>query len=466
MKLTRFTILVFFLTTAVLGFAQDESSKQAAPAAIQPGVARTGGQDVSQPETPQYEPDKTPLSGIHDITFGLLSSRRNTLNTGFTLSQYGQVVPATGGGYEADATSTFAGNVALELASVRHALTLNYAATGIVSNISGTNAITSSHQLGFTESIIGHRWTLRLSDALGYTPESPFGNGIFGGLGTYGFNPAYGSGLANYLIPNDTILRSGFTSSQLNNTVGGQIEYRLGPRTSVTAQGSFGTLRYLDVDLLDTNQYSAGFGLTRRLTAHDTLGVTYIHAWYDVPNQPGNNRNHTDSALISYGRQLTGRLGLQVSAGPQIWTDINDRRVSWTSNTILNYQRGRNVLSASYVANTGGGSGVYGAARYQSVQATLSRRITPRWNTTIASGYARNSAVLSSSDVNSDVNTYFAEFLVGRSLGRSALIQFRYDYQRQDLPNSCTGLQCAAWGGSQHIFGVNLNWHFRPVRIG
>ena len=473
MKITRFTILVMLLGMVAVASAQEESSKPAAPAATRSGAGTTIGQDVSQPETPQYEPDKTPLSGIHDISLGLLSSRRNTLNTGFTVSQYGEVFPAIAGGNDADAISTFGGNLDLELASVRHALTISYNGVGIANSRNGISEITSSHQLGFRESISGHRWTLTLSDALGYTPESPFGNSIFNGTGTSGFNPAYGSGLANNLIPNDSILTPGFASSQLNNTVGGEIEYRLGPRTSLTAQGSFGTLRYLGGNFLDNNQYSAGFGLTRRVTAHDTVGVTYLHAGYDVPNEAGHTTNHTDSVLIDYGRLLTGRLGLQVSAGPQTWTDINDRRVSWTSNTRLNYQRGRNVLGASYVANTGGGSGVYGASFYQSMQFSLTRRITPRWNTTIASGYGRSSAVLKSfSAVNSNltsssaINTYFAQFLVDRRLGRSASIQFNYNFQKQDTPSNCKGLECTVWGGSRHVFGVNLNWHFRPVRIG
>jgi len=461
MNMTRFQIFVLFLAIVNVAAAQEESSKPAAPAATGSVLGPKGGQDVSQGPTPEYESDKTPLSGIHDITLGLLSSRRNTLNFGFTVSQYGEVFPAAAGGNDVEAISTFGGDLALDLASLRHALTLNYTGTGIASSTNGMG-VSSSHQLGFTESVTGHRWTLRVSDALGYTPESPFGNGIYGGIGAYGFNPAYGSGLANTLIPNNSILNSGFGSSQLNNTVAGEIEYRIGPRTSVTAQGSFGVLRYLDGDFLDNNQYSAGFGVTRRLSARNTVGLTYTHAGYDLPNEVGDNSSHTDSALIAYGRQLTGRLGLQISAGPQIWTHIKDRRVSWESNTNLNYQRGRNVLNASYVANTGGGSGIYSAAFYQSVQASLNRRITPRWNTTVSSGYARTSAVLTSSSV----NTYFAQFLLARTVGRSALVQFHYNLQKQDSPSNCTGLECTAFGGSRHVFGINVNWHFHPVRIG
>src|SRR6266704_1077764 len=137
MKMTGFKIFVLFLAIGNVALAQDESSKPAAPATTGSVVGTKGGQDVSQAPTSEYESDKTPLSGIHDITFGLLSSRRNTLNAGFTVSQYGEVFPAAMGGNDAETISTFGGNLALELASVRHALTLNYTGTGIASSTNG-----------------------------------------------------------------------------------------------------------------------------------------------------------------------------------------------------------------------------------------------------------------------------------------------------------------------------------------
>ena len=202
-------------------------------------------------------------------------------------------------------------------------------------------------------------------------------------------------------VPNQSVLTP-FAASYFN-TVVGQVEYGLSRRSSWTASGSYGIVRYPDSDLYNTNQLIASTGYNRSLTAKDSIFGTYNYSQFSYLAY---NSNFTSQNVqFGYARKVTGRMSFRVTAGPEFTNAIalgaNQKQIQFSGSANLAYSRGYTDIGLSYFAGATGGSGVMTGAQTQNVQFTIGHSFSRAWTTSFSAGYSNNSGLVQQQSYNS-----------------------------------------------------------------
>jgi len=473
------TILALALSVGA-AWAQQKDPRVNPPAAPQqpentskasqegPGTPATG--------TSTATPDSRPLSGAEQFTLGQMGRSRNyVLVSGDFFESADTNSGVNGSGTNWDTVSSFAGHIELHRLWSRYELMTDYLGGGsIYRNDSGSNS--TFHQFGLTQKIAWPRWSLKLNDYLGYLPESSFGYGGFNsGLAGTGVNLVNANTLgslpnANPLfIPNETIFTT--HAQRLSNTVLGEVDYKISPRSSITATGAYGILHFSGASFLNSNNAVFRTGYNHDFTARDSMALIYGFSRFWFRGQNRDIDDHT--ILVAYGRRITGRLALQLSAGPELQRVSNPvsgsgRQLTWTAQSGLQYRLRRSTLAISYTRYLASGSGVLNGAQSHSVQMTVGRQLSRMWSGSLDAGFARNTALQGTTTrTNAAFNTWYGGFNLGRPLGRYTNLNFNYYLQRQTGtdPSSCiTGGVCST-SLLRHHFGVGVNFHSRPYRL-
>src|SRR6202030_3866427 len=140
-----------------------------------------------------------------------------------------------------------------------------------------SNYLNSAVQdLQFSYDYKWQRWSLLVGDEGNYLSESPFGFGGVGGLAFLGGIAESGLGgpfFNSILTPNQTIPT--IIVPRVSNTAVSQIEYTVSPRSTWTASGSFGTLNFLGVGFIDSNQGQFQSGYNYLLNPESSVTVIY-----------------------------------------------------------------------------------------------------------------------------------------------------------------------------------------------
>lgn len=421
----------------------------------------------SKPLPPPSEeinvPDTRPLSGAQQLTLGSSEGSLNVLVPSFRFSQLfdsNSTLSTVSPGYEG--VSSFSGSLKLRRSSETRELSLDYTGGGVFYS-DRTNLNSSFHQFGVSQSISFRRWTLLLSDAFAYSPESPLGSAI-GGFVPLGDIGRLGSlaGLNPSLTPSQNIFTD--HTSRITNAAVGQIQYNLSARSSWTATAAYGILRFSDAALYNGDQFNFTTGYNRTLNAKDTVALTYTFGRFSFDSS--NSDFNTHSAQLAYARRITGRLTAQLAAGPQITVMHNtqpgsENRVSWYGRGNLQYRRPKTEFNLGVTHGVNGGSGVLLGAESTAVQLGISRTLSRAWSTGITVQYARSKDLLA---VARDFNSGSAGVELRRSVGRYAGVYLSYTFQRQDAPFACTSLACSG-NVLRHVIGFGFDWRFRPIRL-
>jgi hypothetical protein len=226
-------------------------------------------------------------------------------------------------------------------------------------------------------------------------------------------------------------------------------------------------LRFIDPGFVDSNSYMGQAGYNYALTARDTISVMGSATF--VRFSTGSNAFHGENGLFAYGRRITGRLAFQVSAGPQFnqfksVTGATIDTVSWHVDTSLQCQFQRGNAQISYTHYTSEGSGVLFGAYSDMVSVTLNRQLTREWTGSVIGSYSLNKPFQQNGTLISapGYQTWTAGGTLGRPLGHYTNFFFNYSAQHQS-----TGACAAACGAPflRHVFGVSLNFNFRPIAL-
>src|SRR6267154_2350600 len=106
------------------------------------------------------------------------------------------------------------------------------------------------------------------------------------------------------------------------------------------------------------------------------------------------------SFQLAYGRKITGRLGLQISGGPEIThlrvpqPGSSAQTVAGTANISLTYVIPSGSISGSYYHGVTAGSGVFLGATTDQLNGAFTRRISRLWTININGGYARHRSIV------------------------------------------------------------------------
>lgn len=425
---------------------------------------------VSNPGTPQPAltvPDTHPLAGAFLYTLGSIPERHNYLQSGFSIGEMG----VTNAGYIPGARQSFTTATVPEATfqlisrSRRNAFSAGYLGGGYIYN-NNPGLSSSFHSAYASDQIAFRRVKLGITDFFSYLPESPFGFGSFGGLGGLG---AFQGGLAGInptFMPNQSILTS--QVGTYNNTALVELQYAASARTSVTAVGSYGILhatRKLS-GFFSGDMVGGSASVSHSLTPRDSVGVSYQ---YNTFRYSGfSDTFDSNSINFDYGRKITGRLALQLSAGPELIRNrvagINHTETVAAGFGDLTYARSRDRFSVSGGRFASTGSGIFQGADTAEVDGGWTRQITRRVSSSLTSGVARNSALVGA--VNSFHYTYwFGGLSLNWALSRYVGFYVNYEYQQQ-LTNAgpCTTTVCAG-ALARQIVGVGFTFTPRPFGL-
>jgi hypothetical protein len=400
--------------------------------------------------------DFRPLSGGQPISLGLGGPKQ--LDVSLNVNQLWTSYPV-GGGNAANGSYpgwSFGGTLQLSLDKGSSQTILNYSGNGI--DYPDRNpALLMYQNLGVSHSFKLGRWGFTLADAFNYSPNSPFGGYGIGLPGSAGSTQPV---LNQQNVPNQSILTP-YVNSYMNSVMG-QVEYGITRRSSWTASGTYGFLRFPDSSLSNSNQLSASVGYNYALSEKDSIAVSNVFSRFQYPDLDFSF--WSNAVQFSYSHQLKGRLALQLAGGPEITNTTNlalvQRAVQFSGTGSLLYSKGHTSMGISGVSGTTAGSGVLAGARTETAQFSVSQALSNTWSTTVAMGYAHNTGLVQGQQA---YNTLFFSPNMRHAITRNIGVNFNYTYQRQLSSTGCAGLSCAALSGSFVTFGVD--YRFRPRRF-
>lgn len=469
---TCIVLTVALLVGARLSCAQDEQQpsggnkpKPAGSTYPIPGV--NTGEEQDQ-DNRGLNPDTTPLTGLLSPTLGSQGLQHSYWIPGL---QWSGAIQSTSYNQTQNTdwlmNNYFVGNLSMIKAWGHNQLTMNYSAGGYVS----TNSAQENgyyQQLALSQTLSWNRWQLQLSDQFSYLPESSFAFGGSTGLGT----PGTGGSLAPVIpsIGNNSVPNQGIFAAigpRYSNTGAVQLTYSTSPRGSITFGGSYGLLNFVDAGNVDSNSVTGTIGYNYAISRESTIGVFYRFSAYHYSNQPQANGDH--SFNLAYGRKITGRLALQLYAGPDFTTsrihpagDSVNYGVFAGANLQYAFLNGMSI-SLAYTHGTSAGSGVLVGSTSDQINFGATRRLTRLWTGQLSTGYSRNTPVGSAIQTNTQTfNTWSVGGGITRPVGRSTNFGINYTAQFTDYGLAgCIGAACTS-NQTYHYVTINLQWRARP----
>lgn len=415
-----------------------------------------------EPGEEAMTPDTRPLSGAEQFTLGEMGRARNYFLPSFESFEAVDTnshITAT----QSDILSmtSLIGRIALRRIWSRYQFTTDYRGGGTL-YWPQSELNTSIHDFGFSQKIDWRRWSLLLSDRVSYFPESSFGFGGFqSGQSSLGgsFDPVF--------QPSQSILT--VISSRLSNTAVAEVQLNLSRKSSMTASASYGILRFQQAGFVNNSDLIFRAGYTYNLTPRDTIGLIYGFNEYRFEGTPQQIINHTGH--FAYGRRITGRLALQLSAGPAIYIFRNplagsSRQLSWGLESDLIYSFPKTQFRIAYTSYLTGGAGVLSGARSDEVRLTARRMLSRNLSSSLDLGFARNTAFQQTTRVtgNPTFNTWYAGLQLRRRLGRNMDVFLNYYFEHQDSGIAlCAVSICGGPTTQRHHFRLGFNWHRRSI---
>jgi len=474
MRIQGWVLFTMFLA-APLAWAQEggpaKNDPREQPAAPYPAPLPAGSTSVLALNSPlgatadvQMAGNDRPLSGIQEPTLGPAVGARNFLAPSFSAtSQLG--TSSTGAGFGSPADFNYLlGTLDLNHVSNRSELLLHYSGGGMFSPYLNS----AIQDLEFSYNYKWQRWSLLLGDEVSFLSESPFGFGGVGGLqflsGDSPFAP--GGSLSSILGPNQTIPT--IMVPRLSNMLVSQIEYKVSPRASLTASGSYGTLNFFGVGFINSTDTLFQTGYNYSISPQSTVAVIYTFDDFRYPQFPQTIEYH--ALKLGYARYVTGKLSFRLAAGPSAvmlrgaFTGYANN-LSWVLDSALNYKWDRTTLLLSYDRLVTGGSGVLVGAQTGHVEATVERTMGPRWRLSASLGYASNGSLIpntASSDFQ-HYNSWYVAVRVNRQMrpGTNLFVGYGAGLEAANAAG-CTSPNCST-NFISHQFSVGFNFGLRPI---
>jgi hypothetical protein len=421
-------------------------------------------------------PDTRPLTGAENLTLGYSNVRSFLLPSMNLTAQIDRNPPASG--YNTvTSVSYLLGRLTLHHVSGRSQLSLDYAGGAAISRF-GTNTNSTIQDLGFSENFDWRRWSVLLAEQSSYLTESPFGFGGVGGLGFLGNVSPSGLGgalgaaspsLQTVLTPSQTIPTTGV--ARLSTTVVGQAEYYLSRRSSWTAAGSYGLLRFFRAGYTNSSDALFQTGYNYQIDRQSTIAVLYR---FDAFRFTHLAQGIDDQVVqLSYARRVTGRLSFQIAAGPdmrmfQVPSSGSSSHVSWSLHSGLNYQLKDIALQASYDYFLTSGSGVLVGAQTDQVTGTAGRDLTRTWQGSISLGYASNRSLAQTTPNTGEgrFSNWYGAVRFSRHLRPGTDLFLAYGARLQGTNTAlCAGGPTCGTNSISHEISLGFNWGLRPIAL-
>jgi hypothetical protein len=412
----------------------------------------------------QVAGNNRPLSGVQEPTLGPNLGARNFLVPSISVTSQ-LATNSTGSGYaRPTAFNYLLGTLDLNRVSDRSELLLHYGGGGMFSSYLNS----AIQDLEFSYGYRWRRWSLLVGDQVSLLSESSFGFGGVGGLAFLNGGSLFGAGpfLNPSLNPNQTIPT--ILVPRLSNTAVAQIEYALSPRSSWTASSSYGMLNFLGAGFINSADGTFQTGYNYSISPQSSVAVIYRFDAFRFTHLPQKIEDHL--VQFGYARYVTGRMSIRLAAGPSmemlrgVLTGFGNR-LSWALDSSVGYQLDDTTLLLTYDHLVTGGSGVLVGATTSQLEATLERKLTPRWQGSASLGYATNrSLLLTTTNLGKqEFNSWYVAVRFNHQLRPGTAFFVGYGVRRQAInAAACATLNCGT-SLVGHEVSVGFNFGLRPV---
>ena len=213
----------------------------------------------------------------------------------------------------------------------------------------------------------------------------------------------------------------------------------------------------------DLTTFTAGYNYA--LNRADTLGVFYRFSAYHFSGEPQAFGDH--SFNLAYGKKLTGKLALQLYAGPDFTTsrvvvsntDSLTYGVNVGANLSYGFQKG--TLFANYSHGVSGGSGVLTGSTGDQIHFGANHQLSRLWTGQFQMGYSHNAPVAAGTN-SQTYNTWNVGGGASRPFGRNANFSVNYTATIADYGlATCVGAACSSTE-VYHYVTLSFQWHTRP----
>jgi hypothetical protein len=459
--------LILIAGLAPAAYARQDQGAQPIPAYHSPlASAAPGDQDA---DTQTLAPDTSPLTGAQNFTVGVPIATHSYWQPSFNFatSADSNGLQESGNTGWTSLNSITAG-LKIHRQSGTSNMDINYLAGGLISNGSDSNN-GLIQGLSFKEALSFRRSTLSFFDAFDYLPQSQFGFAGLGGIQLPG-NGAIGGNFA----PGQAVLTQG--GKNLTNSFVTEFDESLTARTSLTFVGGYSLLHSTGSDLYDYGDATFQGGYNHQMSPKNTVGLSYAFTALRYSNS--NQSINTNTVAGSFGRRVTGRLGFQVSGGPQIvfsnlpitgtpnqTATSSGARFYWSIQSSLQYQVGTTGLAVTYSHGVNGGAGVLPGSLADTVSASVNRPLTRTTNAALSFGYSHNTGINQTTPMplNQSYNSTFGGVTLNRALGPMLNVNLSYQAQYQSGgATNCVGLACSAIG-LRNLITLGVGWQKRPT---
>jgi hypothetical protein len=447
MSWRNLTIATAFLAIAGIAYAQN----------VSPPAPALSGTDSAK-ETSGQVTSSAPLGGIErrDVT----GARSGALQ--YTISAYQSFdtgdVP---GGNGTPETSGVSGTLGYTSSSARNQFGTTYSGGGAWSS-QGSASNTYFQNFEVKDTMSFRRFTLTVLDDVSYLPQSPVGGGSgIPGVGDLSGILGFGT-LAPTIAPNQTIFSQ--NAQRVSNATAGSVTLNLTGKTSVTALGSYGILRFVDTDGFDSKQEMAGMTVNHKFSARDTVGIKYAFSQFGYIETPVTIDAH--QASLIYERVWSRRWRSDFAVGPEWVMGTEASTLPTSMNIAGNASVTYNLSSVTsfdllYYRGITGGSGVLLGSRVDSVSLAAMHSFGRSWSASVTGAYSRNVGLTQ------DLlyTTKYAGAQLTRKFGRHFSGYFSYTAIDQSSSGAPFVAPINVLQGLFHVFGFGIQYTSLPVRV-
>ena len=417
------------------------------------GMGSTAQGQATTGATPTYNPGPTLPKIDGNFQYSLFASE--TAETGFT--------------NDVNASTNLGGTAIYMTNSTMAPFSLAYSG-GYVMTTEPSFSSSTFQGLTVSQGLVGGGWAMGVTDSVSFLPSAPTG-GFSGvpGSGDIGVPPISGG-----TIPTQTVL-TGY-SRRVSNSVGGNVERSLNPRTSISGSGSYGILRFFNGEGENSDQITGSLSLNRRLNARNTLSGSGYYSTYSFSGVGAQPTVVSEGLNIVYERLWTRALTTSISAGPQ-WiggytltplqlqnyppgiNPVIPGRVTTAVNASVSYTRGRTVGSLTYSRGINAGSGVYQGASGDTISGQVARTFGPDWAGSASGTLARTIGLVGGSAT----KTLSFGGQVTRRITRH-LSGFLSDVVQTQSVGNLAGTN--AFNGTSNSVSIGISYSPRTTRLG
>lgn len=379
------------------------------------------------------------------------------------------------GSGEVTQSTALSGDVAYNAKSEVLPFSLLLAGGVLLGNQSGQGT-TTFWNVAASQGLITKHWVFNISDTFSFLPQSPT-SGLSGipGVGDQGAIPVQGPGEG----PAGGILSD--AGNRYTNAITGSVERQISHNTSISGNGSWSVLNFLNNEgnsgAYNYSDFTGTAAVNRRIDARSSASLDAVYSTFSY-TQNGNSfvppDFQTKGINVSYQRLLTHAFSVSLSAGPQ-WISSSDSalipsRLNAAVTASLSYSRGLTNASVSYSHGANGGSGILPGATSDSVSAFLGHTYGRNWVASVNISYSHTAGLTelttgsSTASINEIYNTVYGGGQVTRRI--NAHFSAFASYTAQNQTNNFSVPSQNALNGTAQTFGIGISYTPRSTRLG